>query len=281
MGWEDGTRERAKALLAARVRRGCAARVIAVSDSARDAYLATGWDASARVVTVRNGTAARAQPGAGAALRAELGLDPGDLVAGIVTVLRPGKGHDVALAAVSALRERFPRLRLLVAGDGPAAPEVRRLAASLAGAAILTGHRADVMAVLDALDVLVHPSRADALPTVLLEAMAAGVPVVATAVGGIPEIVEHGRTGILLDPAVGGSELAAALAPLLADAGLRHRLAGESRRRLDAQFTAERWLARIRALYDEVLRARAVRAPAGRTAASHRARAAGRPSPPT
>lgn len=281
MCWEAGARERAKALLAARVRRSCAARVIAVSDSAREAYLATGWDAPGRVVTVRNGSAALAQPGAGAALRAQLGLGADDLVAGMVTVLRPGKGHDVAVAAVAALRERFPRLRLLVAGDGPSAPEVRRLAACLGGAAVLTGHRDDVMALLDALDVLVHPTRADALPTVLLEAMVARVPIVATAVGGIPEIVEHGRTGVLLRPGAGAAELARALAPLLSNAAVRGRLAGQARRELEAQFTAERWLTRMCALYEEVLRAAPVRRRAGRAAALRRARAAGPPSPPT
>lgn len=261
-------RGRAKAALAARVRRHCAGRVLAVSDSARGACLAATGELPARIVTVRNGTAARPVPGAGAAVRAELGIAPDELVAGIVTVLRAGKGHDVAIAATRMLRRRFPRLRLLVAGDGPAAPEVRRMAAALGDGAILTGHRSDVMELLDAVDVLVHPSRADALPTVLLEAMAAGVPIVASAVGGIPEIVEHGTSGILVDEATGARELAAAMATALADADLRRRLADGGRARLTAEFSAERWAERLRCAYDDVLHAHEPRAAPGRAPAA-------------
>src|SRR5581483_12011893 len=99
-----------------------------------------------------------------------------------------------------ALRERYPRVRLVVAGDGPTRAQVRSLARPLGEGAVLTGHRTDVMALLDATDVLIHPSFADAFPTSLIEAGAASVPVVATRVGGIPEIVESGRTGTLLEP---------------------------------------------------------------------------------
>lgn len=251
MQWERAARERAKASLAAYARRRCAARVIAVSDSARSAYLATGWDAPDRVVTVRNGTAARARPGAGAALRAQLGLTAGELVAGMVTVLRPGKGHERAIGAVAALRDAFPQLRLLIAGDGPAAGEVRRMAGGALGdAAILTGHRDDVMELLDALDVLVHPTLADAFPTVLLEAQAARVPVLASAVGGIPEIVEDGVSGILLGAGAQEDALARALAQLLGDPAQRRLLAAAGRDRYERDFSAERWAQRMRRVYD-------------------------------
>lgn len=262
--WEQGPRERLKAALAARVRRRCAARVVAVSDSARRAYVATGWDEPGRVITVRNGVAARPRPGAGAARRGELGLAGDDLVVGMVAVLRAGKGHELAIDAIAALRGRFPRLRLLVVGDGPAAPLVRQAAARLGRAAVLTGHRDDVMDLLDAMDVLVHPSRADALPTVLLEALVAGVPIVASDVGGIPEIVEHGRSGILFDAAAGAHGLTRALAPLLADSDLRGRLAEQGRRRFAADFSAERWAARMRCVYEDAIDARSARASSDR-----------------
>lgn len=253
MEWEGGRRESVKGRLFAWARRRCAARVIAVSETARRAYLETGWDAPEHVETVHNGIAREAEAGAGPAVRAELGIGADEVVAATISVLRAGKGHDAAIAAVGALRARHPRLRLLIVGTGPARPEIERLAAPLGAAAVLTGHRADVMRVLDAVDVVVHPSRVDAFPTALLEAMAAGVPVVATAVGGIPEIVEPGRTGILVDAPPDVEALTRALEGLVADPALRRRLGEAGRERRGREFTAEHWARRTRAVYEAAL----------------------------
>jgi glycosyltransferase involved in cell wall biosynthesis len=251
----DGDRRTvARTRLVAFARRHAAVRVIAVSDAARDAYLATGWDTPERVLTVHNGiarTAARAADGA--RVRAELGIAPDALLVSIVTVLRPGKGHDVAIAAVRRLLARFPALRLLVLGDGPSREDVRRLAAPLGSAAVLAGHRDDVMAVLAATDVLLHPTNMDAFPTALLEAAAASVPVIASRVGGIPEIVADGATGVLVEAPVSADGLASALGDLLADGDKRARLAQNARARFDAEFTAARWAQRLRELYQAIL----------------------------
>jgi glycosyltransferase involved in cell wall biosynthesis len=251
---DSGARGRARARLVALARRHAAARVIAVSDAARDAYVQTGWDTAARVVTVHNGIARTADPSAGAGVRAELGLDPDAFVVSIVTVLRPGKGHDLVVEAVGRLLPRYPRLRLLVLGDGPAREEIHGLVAPLGDAAILTGHRDDVMAALAATDVLVHPTLMDAFPTTLLEAAAARVPVIATRVGGIPEIVSDGENGLLLPfpPSVDG--LVGHLGRLLDEEALRRRLADRAYEIYQERFTAERWAARLRMIYDEVLR---------------------------
>lgn len=246
----SGPRERLKERLAAGVRRRCATRVIAVSDATRRAYLARSSEPPDRLVTVRNGSAARARPGAGRAARGRLGLGPDQPVVAMVSVLRPGKGHALAIQAAQALRPHFPELRLLIVGDGPSRSEVERLAAPLREAAVLTGHRTDVMELLDAADVLVHPSRFDAFPTVLLEAMAAGVPVVATAVGGIPEILADGHGGRLVEPSLGAEGIADALARLLRDPALRARLGRAGRERFDREFTAASWAQRTRAVYD-------------------------------
>ncbi|HEV2974714.1 MAG TPA: glycosyltransferase family 4 protein [Solirubrobacteraceae bacterium] len=252
-GRDDGARGRARQRVAALARRRASARVIAVSDAARAAYLATGWDRSRHVVTVRNGIARTADPADGVRLRAELGIAPEEIVLSTVTVLRPGKGHELVVEAVRELLPRFPRLRLLILGDGPSREDVERLARPLGDAAILTGHRSDVMAVLAATDVLLHPTRMDAFPTTLLEAAAASVPVIASAVGGVPEIVTDRQTGLLLEAPASAGELTQRLALLLADAGLRAALGAGARQRFEREFTAERWVARLRRVYDDAL----------------------------
>jgi glycosyltransferase involved in cell wall biosynthesis len=244
-------RERARARLAAVARRRCHRLVIAVSEYIRGLYLATGADRPEHVVTVHNGISARAAPGVGGGLRVELGLEPEELVVAVVGVLRQGKGHDLAVAAVEELRREMPKVRLLIAGEGPARRDIERLAGRLGGAAVLIGHRDDVMAVLDAADVLLHATRADVFPTVVLQALAAGVPIVASRVGGIPEIVQDGRTGLLVPPPLTASAFANPLGKLLRDADLRRSLAERGRERFEDEFTADRWVARLRAVYEQ------------------------------
>ena len=246
-------RDRTKGRLMALARRHCAARVIAVSEAQRRHYLATGWDRPERVVTVRNGIVGREAPGAGRQVRDELGIAHNDIVATMVAVLRPGKGHDVVAEAVAALRHRFPRLRLLVLGDGPARREIERIMAPLGSTAILAGYRPDVMAALDAADILIHPSSMDALPTNLIEAAAARVPVIATAVGGIPEVVSNGETGVLIEAPPRASRLIEALGRLLDDRAGRRRLASAARARFENEFTVERWLERLLPVYELAL----------------------------
>lgn len=249
MEWSDpGDRKRQR--LVAGVRRRTTARVVCVSDAARAAFLDAGWDRPERVVTVRNGVADDAR-GGGAGVRAELGLATDDVVVTMLTVLREGKGHDAAIAAVRKLADRFPTLKLVIAGEGPERPAIERLADG-SDRIVLAGHRDDVPALLDASDVLLHPSRVDALPTALIEAGRAGVPVVSTAVGGIPEIVGDGVSGVLMQGAATPDAVAAALGPLLQDPDARRALGRAGRIRYEREFTAERWAARLRALYDSL-----------------------------
>lgn len=247
-------REDVKERLMATVRRHGSARTITVSDAARAAYVATYGDRRGRVVTIRNGIAlAPPAPGTGARTREQLGIDADALVVAIVSVLRPGKGHDVVADVARRLLPRFPQLRVLVIGAGPSEPDVRDTMAPLGDAALLLGHRGDVPELLAATDVLLHPTSQDAFPGVLLEASAIGTPIVATAVGGIPEIVDDGTTGLLVPAPPDASAVAARLEPLLADAALRRRMGAAARERFEREFTAERWAARLRGLYDEVL----------------------------
>ena len=247
------TRDCIKMKMITVARRTTAARVIAVSESARRAYLASGVDDPDRVVVLHNGIGACAQPGSGRGVRAELGLAPDDLVVAMLSSLRPEKGHDVAIAATRLLLHRFPALRLLVVGDGSLRRQIEGLAARLGDRVVLAGYRQDVMSTLDAVDVLLHPSYSDALPTAIIEAMACSVPVVGTDVGGIGELVVNGKTGMLVaDPPAPG-DLARALAPLLGDRELRVRLGTGGRERYEAEFSADRWADRMRDLYFSVL----------------------------
>jgi glycosyltransferase involved in cell wall biosynthesis len=109
------------------------------------------------------------------------------------------------------------------------------------------------MAVLHAADAVLHTPVTDALPTGLIEAAAAGVPVVASAVGGIPEIVEHESTGLLVGPEADPEEVANALGRVLRDPELRSRLGVEARRRFEAKFSASHWAERLRRTYDAAL----------------------------
>jgi glycosyltransferase involved in cell wall biosynthesis len=169
MEWRaDDLRDRVRNRLIATVRRRCAAAVVAVSEASRQAVLNAGWERPERVVTIWNGVVATPLPGSGAAVREALGIAPGEPVVAQVAVLREGKGHEAAAAAIERLRPRFPGLRLLVVGDGPAREQVARAMEPLGDSVRLLGHRDDVMAVLDAADVVVHPSTIDAFPTALL-----------------------------------------------------------------------------------------------------------------
>jgi glycosyltransferase involved in cell wall biosynthesis len=245
--------QRARSALFALGRRCCDARVIAVSECARRAYVQQSWGMGERVVMIYNGVDIRPQPGDGADVRRELGIAPEDQLVGMVSALRPEKAHDVAIEAIAQLRARHPRLRLLIVGAGPLDCELERLAAPLGEAVVFAGRRTDIPRVLDALDVCLHPSRMDAFPTTLIEALATSTPVLATSVGGVPEIIDDGRTGVLIPGPPRAEEIAAALEPLLADPGRRRTLAATGRGAYEQRFTAEPWVRSTRALYDTML----------------------------
>lgn len=264
----------AGANLSRRFVKACATRLIAVSESARQEYLKHGWAREDQIVTVYNGIDAVPEPGAGIDVRRELGLAPTDLVVGMVSALRPEKGHDIAVEVIRRLRPRFPNLRLLVAGRGDLRDEIATQAADLGDAVVLAGIRQDVMRVFDALDVCLQPSRADAFPTTVLEAMAASVPVIATEVGGIPEILTNGRTGVLVPWPPSPATFAEELEQLLTSPSGRRELADAGRLEHQRRFTTRPWMAGTRAVYDSVL-ARPGRARA-RIAGAHRSALLGR-----
>jgi glycosyltransferase involved in cell wall biosynthesis len=151
-------------------------------------------------------------------LQEELKLDPAAPVAGIIAALRPEKNHEMFLQVAAAVCRELPAARFLIVGDGPERTKLESLARSLgvAGAVRFLGTRSDVDEVLSLLDVLLLTSHMEANPICLLEAMAAGKPVVATRVGSVTETVLPGETGYLVSP--GDSQgMAACVLELLSD----------------------------------------------------------------
>lgn len=192
-------------------------------------------------------------------LRAALGLPPGAPLACVVGRLTPWKGHQVLLRAWADVCDRLPEARLLVVGevafwDQSYEQELRELTSSLKlqDHVLWLGFRDDVPDLLRLCDLLVLPSVDEPFGRVLIEAMAAQRPVVATASGGVPEIVVDGETGLLVPPGEPGP-LAEALLTVLNDAALAARLGAAGRRRALERFDVRRVAAQVQALYDQVL----------------------------
>ncbi|MDQ2805593.1 MAG: glycosyltransferase [Chloroflexota bacterium] len=190
------------------------------------------------------------------AIRRTLGLDPTALLIGSVGRLSADKGgQDVLIRAVAQLRQTQPQVGLVFIGDGPLRPSLTGLAAQLGQTAAVqfTGVRPDVAQLLGALDLFVLPSLHEALPIAVLEALAVGLPVVTTRVGGVPEVVQDGVTGVLVPPG-DAAALAAALARLIADPAGAARLAAAGQARVRADFTLDAMIAQVDQLYRRLAR---------------------------
>jgi len=196
----------------------------------------------------------RRDPTAAAALRTRLGFAADAPLVGQVAVFRSQKRLDHWLTAARKIHERLPECRFALVGDGPLRDEVERrvAAAGLDGVVHLPGLQADVTPWLSAFDLLMISSDFEGLPLVLLEAMAFEVPVVATAVGGIPETVADGETGRLVAPG-DPAALATAALELLADPVRRAAMGSAARRRAESEFSTDRMLTELEDLYDRLL----------------------------
>ena len=186
-------------------------------------------------------------------LHREFDLPPGCPIAGNVAALVPHKGQRHLVDAAARLIREVPDARVLIVGagelEGELARQVRRL--RLDGKVILTGFRSDVPSVLKGLDLFVMSSVTEGLGTSVLDAMAAGLAVVGTRAGGIPESVVDGSTGLLTPPG-DAPALARAIADLLRDAPRRRAFGAAGRRRARAEFGAGRMVDETAAVYGVV-----------------------------
>jgi glycosyltransferase involved in cell wall biosynthesis len=189
-------------------------------------------------------------------LRDEYGMEPGSMVVGVVARLEPEKGHPTLLEAWPQVLRAVPDAYLLVVGEGSQreALEEQARALRIAHRVVFTGRRDDVPAVTAALDVAVLPSYREAQGLSVLEAMALARPVVASNVGGIPEMIDDGVTGLLVPPH-DAPALAAALTRLLTDERYAQLLARRGHDTVHERFCIEEMVRAISAIYDEGARA--------------------------
>ncbi len=254
-------------------------RVIAVSRrTAEDLTSRTGIRVDPRkVITILNGLDLdRVGPMSGVS-RADLALAGTAPVLVTVANFVPMKGHRWLFEAMPGILARFPDATLILAGSGPGleAARERVAAAGMARRVRILGPRADGVDLLGLSDVVVLPSvAAEGLPIVILEALALGKPVVATRVGGIPEVIQDGKTGLLVLPG-DPQALADAVSALLADPARAAAMAARGRAAVRARFSADAMVRQIERLYLELAAAKGLM---GGGAGAHRPpQAEGRP----
>lgn len=226
--------------------------ILAVSDDTRRALERQGYPPG-RIETIHNGIDVPNE--SPSPVRSELGIPKDASLVGVVARLCDVKGQRELIDAVALLGNGT---RALVVGDdletGGAYREALERRAAERGVldrVVFTGHRGDVPAILAALDVFVLPSWTEGLPLTVLEAMAHGRPVVATSVGGTPELVEDGETGLLVPPR-DPQRLADALRELLGDPERARQMGEAGRRRVAEHFTAHGMAGRVLAVYDRI-----------------------------
>jgi glycosyltransferase involved in cell wall biosynthesis len=226
--------------------------VVVVSDTLRDQLLQAGVQPP-RLHVIANGIRAdrvrAAAASARADVRAELGLASEDLALLALGRLSPEKGQDVLLEAFGRLTDA-EHVHLLLAGDGAARTALERRAAApaLGGRVHLLGWVDEPWRLLGAADGFVLPSRSEGLPLALLEALAAGLPVVATRVGAVAEVLEDGRCGLLVKPG-DPRALTEALQAFVTDPSLRARLAGAGRARIAGAYDVAQQTRALENLY--------------------------------
>jgi len=229
--------------------------VVVNADAVREVCIRDERCRPERVVVVRNGIdLAHFDRLASQPLQAPLPLGPDDVPVAVIGNLWPVKGHRTLVEAAALLRDRLPRVKFFCAGEGPEREflEKRVAALGLSDRVFLLGHRLDVPAILARARAACLCSSAEGLSNALMEAMAARLPIVATAVGGNPELVRPGENGLLV-PYGDPSSLADKLVELLPDADRAAAMGGRGRERVEADLTLSRMAEGYGAVYRGVL----------------------------
>lgn len=185
--------------------------------------------------------------------RVKLGLDPDAPIIGCIGSFAPRKGHIYLLQAMQAVLDAYPETKLLLLGGGPSKKEMEDFVRQrgLGDSVHFLGRRRDIPLILKALDILVSPSIKEALAINLIEAMYTGLPCVATNIGGTPELVIDGQTGILVTPA-NPEALARAIKELIDKPDLAKKYGEAGRKRVLEGFTMDRYIEKLENLYDQL-----------------------------
>lgn len=247
-GHFESERERSAYRLAERALAPAASRVVCVCEA--EARLARSIGSSARVRVVHNGIAPPAEGPVDARIEALAARGP---VIGALTLLRPGKGVETLIDAMPAVRARRPDAQLAIVGDGPGLQDLRARAQRLgvAESVSFVGPTEEPLSALRGMTVFAHPSWAEAFPYVILEAMALGLPIVATAVGGVGEALVDADSGVLVAPRDAGA-LAGALVDVLDDPRRMSTLGARALRRASKSFTLASMVSGIERVYAEL-----------------------------
>lgn len=227
--------------------------VVAVSRQAR--HIMRVWTGNRQVHYIANGISTDAYDHlpTRTEARTQLDLPQSSFVIGIVARVTPSKGHQLLIEVFARMRTKIANAMLLIVGDGIGLSEVKAQVGRLGlnSPVRLMGERQDVPTILAAMDVFCLPSETEGMPMTILEAMAAGLPVVASNVGGIPELVEEGRTGFMVGPGA-ADELEAALVTLANDPERAREMGRLGRDRLWNEFSVKSTLSAYEELYREV-----------------------------
>lgn len=236
--------------------------IVSVSDFHREWAIDLGICKKSRIVTIPNGIADQHHPtGAALMLRRQLGFSGEDLMLLTVARLAPEKGLECLIAAAALLRVRVPRCKVVIAGDGPVRWRLERLAQQhgISDRIIFLGYRQDVPDLLAACDVVVLPSLREGLSISLLEAMAAGKPIVASSIGSHVEVASQAHIAKLVTPA-DERALSRAIAELLRDPRTMKDLGTNARRLFELRYTEQNMVSAYRQLYRHLLSAEPAKA---------------------
>jgi glycosyltransferase involved in cell wall biosynthesis len=235
---------------------GRAARIICVSDFVRASHEENLPELAGRYSTIRNGVRLEAFENLPARneARAIFKLPPDTPIVGTIGRLVPVKNHRLLIDAFARIHAERPEAHLAILGDGPLGDSLATHAADLRlsneVSFVKSSPSAEVF--LRSLDVFALSSDSEGLPLTLLEAMAAGLPVAATGVGGIPEVIENGRDGYLV-PASSPELLARVISSLLSHPGEAMEMGRSAREKVELHFSAERTVRETERIYSELL----------------------------
>lgn len=191
-------------------------------------------------------------------IRRLYGFSPKDIVIGTVGRLVPHKGHDYLFEAVKKVRKKYDRVKIIVVGSGPEEERLKRSVKTLGIDVLFLSERKDVPELMKAMDIYVQPSFWETFGLTIAEAMSSGLPVVATNVGGIPEVVLDGETGILVKPE-DSDAIADALLRLIENPDLAQKMGEKGRDVAFSKFSGQRYAKDMERLYTSLIEERKTR----------------------